>query len=773
MRQDNYKKNIIILWTTFLLCLASIPLYVFCVNIDLFGLFGALPSYTILENPENELSSELYSADGKLLGKYYRFNRSWAEYNEISSSVINALIAAEDWRFYKHSGIDLKGLFRAAILSVILRKNKGGGSTISQQLAKNLFKTRSDKYKGILNKIPIIRLFVTKTKEWIVAAKLERAYTKEEIISMYLNTVSFGSNTFGIKSAAKTFFDTKPYNITLNQAALLIGLLRAPTRYSPILNPKNSKRRRNVILYQMYKTAFITKDKYEYHSKLPINLKYKVESHNSGIATYFRAIVGSYLLKWTKENGYDLYSDGLKIYTTLDSRLQKHAEESVKEHMMELQEKFYEHWQLEPPWVDENSKVIKNFIKNNIKNTDLYKKLIKEYGSHDKNVERIINTPRGVKIFTWHGDINVNMSLVEETEYNKKLLRAGFMALEPSTGNIKAWVGGINFKHFKYDHVLQGKRQPGSIFKPFVYMVALDNGFSPNDIVRDIPVTFNIPGGFWTPQNWYKFYTGKKMTLRQALARSINSVTAYLIKKMTPKLVVTYAKRMGIKSYLDPVPSICLGTSDLSLYELMGAYNVFANRGIWTKPMFITRIEDKYGNVIKSFNHVQKEAINEHTAYLMTYMLKGAQQEHGGSAWRLHEEIKKGNEIASKSGTTQNHSDGWFIGLTHNLCAGVWVGGEDRCIHFKDFRSGQSGKTAKPIWEKFMVKVYKDPDLHYKKGKFSKPSHKARMNKRVKKYLELEEKNILKEETKNADEHAEEIKEEGPQDTEINIEDLY
>ncbi len=772
MRQDTYKKLIIILWITFLLCLASIPLYVFCVNMNLFGLFGALPSYTILENPENELSSELYSADGKLLGKYYRFNRSWAEYNELSPSVTNALIAAEDWRFYKHSGIDLRSLFRAAILSVLLRKNKGGGSTISQQLAKNLFKTRSDKYKGVLNKIPIIRLFVTKTKEWIVAAKLERSYTKEEIVGMYLNTVSFGSNTFGIKSAAKTFFDTQPCNLTVDQAALLIGLLKAPTRYSPIFNPANSKRRRNTILYQMYKTTFITKDEYEYYSKLPINLKYKVESHNSGIATYFRAIVGNYLLRWTKKNGYDLYSDGLKIYTTLDSRLQKHAEEAVRECMTDLQEKFYKHWQLESPWVDENGKEIKDFIKNTVKNTDIYKKLIKEYGTHDENVERVINTPRKVRVFTWHGDVDVNMSLVEEIGYKKKLLRTGFMALEPSTGNIKAWVGGINFKHFKYDHVLQGKRQPGSAFKPFIYMVALDNGFSPNDVVRDIPITFNIPGGFWTPQNWYKFYTGKKMTLRRALSRSINSVTAYLLKKMGPKLIVTYAKKMGIKSHLDPVPSICLGTSDVSLYELIGAYNVFANRGIWTKPMFITRIEDKYGNVIKKFNHVQKEAINEYTAYLMIYMLKGAQQEQGGSAWRLSEEIKKGNEIASKSGTTQNHSDGWFIGLTHNLCAGVWVGGEDRCVHFKDFRNGQSGKTAKPIWTKFMLKVYRDPDLHYEKGKFPKPSHKARMNKRVKKYLELEEKNSRKEETKNADKHVEKTKEE-VQDTEINIEDLY
>lgn len=758
-----YKKALIILWILFISFILSIPLYIFFVNINLFNLFGGLPSSKILENPESELSSELYSADGILLGKYYRYNRSPVKYYEISPNIINALLATEDWRFKKHSGIDLKGLLRAFLLSIVLRKKKGGGSTISQQLAKNLFKTRGDKFRGHLGKIPIIRTIIIKTKEWIVAVKLERAYTKEEILSMYLNTVFFGSNTFGIKSAAKTFFGIEPKDLTIDQSALLIGLLKAPTKYSPILNPKNSLLRRNVILKQMLKTSFIYKEQYENYSKLPLGLKYKIQDHKTGLATYFRAIVENFLLRWTKQNGYDLYSDGLKIYTTLDSRLQKHAEEAVKEHISELQEKFYKHWGMDNPWIHENGKEIENFIEDKIKYTPFYKELKKEYGDDIESINRILNTPRMTKIFTWNGEVNVNMSPLEEMAYNKKLLRAGLMALDPSTGNIKAWVGGINFKFFKYDHVLQGKRQPGSAFKPFIYMAAIDNGFSPDDRLSDIPITFTVSGGTWTPQNWNKIYSGRKLTLRQAMARSINSITAYLIKKLGPKLIVQYAKKMGIKSHLDPVPSLCLGTSSLSLYELIGAYNVFANKGVWTKPFFITRIEDKYGNIIKQFTYIKRDAINENTAYLMTYMLRGAQQEQGGSATNLPEEITKDNEIASKSGTTQNQSDGWFIGLTPSLSTGVWVGGEDRCIHFKDFRNGQSGKTAKPLWIKFMVKVYEDPELNYKKGKFPKPSKHLKMNKNTKKFIE--------EDTPKEDNLEENIIEEEP--IKLNIEDIY
>ncbi len=386
-----YKNSFIILWILFVSFILSIPLYIFCVYINLFNLFGELPSSKILENPESELSSELYSADGILLGKYFRYNRSSVKYHEISPNIINALIATEDKRYKKHSGIDLVGLFRAFFLSIILQKKKGGGSTISQQLAKNLFQTRGDKYKGCLSKIPILRTIIIKTKEWIVAVNLERAYTKEEILSMYLNTVSFGSNTFGIKSAAKTFFDLEAIELTIDQSALLIGLLKAPTKYSPILNPKNSLKRRNVILNQMLKKSFISREQYEKYSKFPLKLKYKLQDHNTGIARYFRAIVGNYLLKWAKQNGYDLYGDGLKIYTTIDSKLQKHAEDAVKEHMSELQEKFYEHWGQDNPWIHESGKEIENFIEEKAKKTSFYKQLKKEYGESQEIIDKIFD----------------------------------------------------------------------------------------------------------------------------------------------------------------------------------------------------------------------------------------------------------------------------------------------------------------------------------------------------------------------------------------------
>ncbi len=748
---SKYRKPIIMLWGSFVSIFFAMFLYIYIVSINLWGLFGELPSSKVLENPDSDLSSELYSADGKLLGKYFRLNRSSIVYNEISLNVVNALFAAEDWRFKEHSGIDLKSLFRVFLLSIVLRKHKGGGSTLSQQLAKNLFNTRSDKYKGLLGRIPIIRTIIIKTKEWIVAVKLEKAYTKNEIVSMYLNTVSFGSNTFGLKSAAKTFFSTTPNELSVEQSALLIGLLKAPTKYSPIFHPDASIKRRNVILSQMYKKNFLNKEEYEKAKSLGINLNYKLENHKSGIATYFRAQVCKYLLKWTKEHGYDLYGDGLKIYTTLDSKLQIHAEEAVIEHMAELQEKFYNHWGQDNPWLDEDGQEIEDFLKNAAKLTPLYKQLLKEYGEDEESVNRVMNTPRMTKIFTWEGPVVVNMSPMEEIAYNKKLLRSGFMALDPHTGHIKAWVGGINFDFFQYDHVLQGKRQAGSAFKPIVYATALDNGFSPHDKVSDVPITFYLPGtksGTWTPSNWHKTYTGNKMTLRQAMARSINSVTAYLMKKLGPKLVVQYAKKLGIKSHLDPVPALCLGTSDVSLYELIGAYNTFANKGVWTNPFFITRIEDKYGNIIKEFSPLKNEAINEKTAYMMLYMLRGAQEEWGGSARTLNKFLLEDNEIASKTGTTDNHSDGWFIGLTHNLVAGSWVGGDDRCIHFRNMRRGQAGRTARPIWEKFMIKVYEDEEINYPKGKFPKPD----------KHLEMDE--YVKKETKPKDDDDEQNLEE-------------
>jgi len=712
------KKIIWTMWISFLILLGIFPLYVYTVKINLWNLYGELPALAVLENPKSDLSSELYSADGVLLGKYFKYNRSPVAYEEISQHLINALLVTEDCRFETHAGIDLKGLYRAFIFSILLQKTKGGGSTLTQQLAKNLFKTRNEKYKGLLSNIPWIKTFIVKTKEWIVAIQLERAYTKKEIITMYLNTVSFGSNAFGLKVAAKTFFNTTPDLLRVEQAALLVGLLKAPSYYSPIKNPQRAQKRRNAVLAQLYKYQLLSQDVYEHLKQEPIVLEHRVEDHNVGTATYFRSAIREFLLKWTRQHGYDLFEDGLKIYTTLDSRLQKHAEEAVAAHMKVLQSTFEQHWKGCNPWIDQNSSEISGFIEAAAKQTEYYKDLVKEYGKDKDTINTLMNTPVPTQLFSWEGEIDTIMSPMDVLRYNKRLLHTGFMAMDPYTGHIKAWVGGINYKHFQYDHVMQGKRQPGSAFKPIVYAAAIDNGYMPWQEVIDTPVIFSNQkdSTTWMPRNWSKKYTGKKMTLRQAMAKSVNSITAYLMKQLGPALVVEYAKRLGIKSPLDPVPALCLGTSDVSVYELVGAYSTFMNKGVWTEPCYITRIEDKNGRLLEEFVPQKREAISEKTAYLMVHMLKGTIEEPGGTSRGITKELKEDNEICGKTGTTSNQSDGWFVGMVNNLCAGVWVGGEDRCIHFRNLALGSGAHTARPIWEKFMMEIYADSELPYEKG---------------------------------------------------------
>jgi penicillin-binding protein 1A len=718
-KQDKSIKQLIwSIWAVFLLFLGTVPLYIFTVKINLWNLYGTVPSLAVLENPESDLSSELYSVDGVLLGKYFRNNRSLVAYEEISQNVINALLATEDYRFETHAGIDLKGLYRAFLLSILLQKNKGGGSTLTQQLAKNLFETRNERYKGLLSNIPLIKTVILKTKEWIVAVQLERSYTKKEIIAMYLNTVSFGSNTFGLKVAAKTFFNTTPDLLSVEQAALLVGLLKAPSHYSPIKHPERARRRRDVVLAQLCKYQLLTQENYEQLKQQPITLEYKAEDHNMGLATYFRSVIRDFLLQWTHQHGYDLFEDGLKIYTTIDSRLQKYAEEAVAAHMQVLQPSFEQHWEGRNPWVDQKGNEIENFIAIAAKRTAYYKQLVEEYGEDKDTIEVLMNTPMATQLFSWKGEIDTVMSPIEVLRYNKRLLHTGFMAMEPHTGHVKAWVGGINYKHFQYDHVMQGKRQPGSAFKPIVYAAAIDNGYMPWQEVVDAPVTFKIPGNpsTWTPRNWSKKYTGTKMTLRQAMARSVNSITAYLMKQLGPTLVVDYAKRLGINSPLDPVPSLCLGSGDVSVYELVGAYSTFMNKGVWTAPLFITHIEDKNGRILETFMPQKREAISEETAYLMIHMLKGTIEEPGGTSRGIERTLKEDNEICGKTGTTSNQSDGWFVGMARGLCAGVWVGGEDRCIHFRTLALGGGARTARPIWEKFMLSIYEDLELPYEKG---------------------------------------------------------
>ena len=725
---DNKKLNFGIaikaVWIALLVFILSVVCYITSVNYDFLGLFGGMPSLEILENPRSELASELYSSDGVILGKYFRENRTPVEYEHISSNLIKALLATEDVRFEDHSGIDMKGIF--AIAWYLVKGDNRGSSTISQQLAKNLFSTRSEKYDGYLSKNALMKKVIVKTKEWITAIKIERAYTKKEIITMYLNTVDFGSNAFGIKVAAQTFFSTTPDSLTVPQAAVLVGVLKAPSLYSPVYNPERSLARRNTVLEQMEKYRFIDAEQMAVFKNQPLGLSYNVENHNQGIATYFRTVVNNYLLYWCRQRGYDLYSDGLKIYTTIDAKLQVYAEKAVEKHMKFIQKEFFNHWNGQNPWVDENFKEIPGFIESATKRTDVYRYLKEKYAGNEDSVNYYLNIKKPMKVFAWEGDKDVNFSSVDSIKYYKKYLNAGLLSMDPETGHIKAWVGGINHKYFKFDHVKQSKRQPGSTFKPFIYAAAMDNGFSPCTKVQDVPVTFydEYSGTTYTPQNSDGPPTGEMLTLRQALAKSINTVAAYLIKKLTPQTVVDYAKRLGIKGDLEPVPALTYGVADVSIYELTGAFSTFVNHGTYTEPIFITRIEDKNGNVIEEFIPKKEEALNEETAYTMCYMLRGAAEERGGTSLGLRRYKNlwgDGNEIGGKTGTTQNFSDGWYVGINQNLVTAIWVGGDDRSIHFRDWQFGQGAKLALPIFGYYMDDVYADPAQPIKKTPFKKP----------------------------------------------------
>ena len=730
-----YTGLVIALWALFLSVFILFPLYVYTVSIDFAGLYGGLPSLKALENPENDLSSELYSSDNVLMGKYYRENRSPVTYEEISPNLVNALVATEDRRFTEHSGVDLQSMGRVAwgVIKYALTfgnsKLEGGGSTLSQQTAKNLYKTRGQN-EGPLMKIPGLRMLIIKTKEWIVAVKLERYYTKKEILAMYLNTASFSSNSYGIKVAAKTFFNKPTYDITIEEAATLVGMLKAATYYNPARNPENSKRRRNVVMNQMLRYGFINRETYDSLAGQPIVLDFKVDDHNDGPATYFRSVVARWLLNWTREHGYDLYEDGLKIYTTLDSRMQQHAEVAVKEHMAGQQAKFEEHWGKENPWRDEEGEEIEEYIPRLARRTRRFRTLEKRFGKDHDSVDVYMNTPVPMKLFTWKNRKNVVdtvMSPIDSIKYMQRFLHAGFVSMDPHNGHIKAWVGGINHRFFKYDHVKQGKRQPGSTFKPFVYAAAIDNGYSPCYEVVDAPVTFTVMTDgeetTYTPKNATGGYSGERMTIRRAMAQSMNSVTAFVMKRLGPQTVVNYARRMGITSDIQPVPALALGGGgDVSIYDMVGAYSTFANQGTWTEPVFITRIEDKDGNVIYDHPVNTREALSEETAYLMLYMLRGATEEDGGTGRGIPAELRQENEIGAKTGTTQNYSDGWFMGVTKDLVSGVWVGGDNRSIHFRTLALGQGARMAMPIWVKYMKAVYDDERLDYEKGAFRRPA---------------------------------------------------
>jgi penicillin-binding protein 1A len=719
-----FKKFFRYFWIFCIVTILGFPLYVYSVSIDLLGLFGGMPSLKAIENPENDLSSEIISADGVSLGRYFRYNRSQVTFDELSPDLVNTLIYSEDHRFYQHSGMDFIAYLRVA-KGLLTLSPAGGGSTITQQLAKNLYTQNPELgLDGTFSKLGRYpRRIIQKTKEWIISVYLERNFTKEEIIAMYLNTATFSSSTFGIKVAAETYFNKQPDSLNVQESAVLVGMLQAATLFDPNRNPESSLKKRNEILYKLYKHGYIpTKEAHDSIKALPIVLNYRVQNQNAGLATYFRTVIQNDLMRWCKENGYDLWESGLRIYTTIDSRMQRYAEEAMMEHMAYQQKDFENKMEGREPWMDDDFKPIKGFLDSRVKRTDAYKALVERYGENSDSVKIMLKLKKPMRVFSWGGERDTLFSTMDSLNYYMRFLQAGFMSMDAQTGAIKAWVGGINHKYFKYDHVRQGTRQPGSTFKPFTYGTAIEAGYNPCLRLPDISPSFDLPSGTWRPPNAEGGYgTGEKFTLRQAMARSMNSITAQLIQKVTPANVVDFAKRSGINSTLDAVPSLCLGVSDVSLFELVGAYTTFVNSGIYTEPYYITRIEDKNGNVIENFVPKTRQAMSEQTAYKMVYMLQGGVQEEGGTSRGLPRELKTDNEIGGKTGTTNNASDGWYMGITHNLVSGAWVGGDERSIHYRSWADGQGGKTARPIWGGFMLRVYADPTLPYKKGQFKHP----------------------------------------------------
>jgi len=720
-----------------------------------------MPTFEQLENPESNLAAEIISSDQKLLGKYYKENRSVVQFDNLSPVLVNALIATEDVRFYDHSGIDPRGLFRVLFKTVLMgQRNAGGGSTITQQLAKNLF-PRDDTKRSKLGRALVMVL--TKFKEWVIAVKLERNYTKEEILAMYLNTVEFGSQSFGIKSAARTFFNTTPDSLKVEEAAVLVGLLKAPTWYSPVRNPERSLKRRNVVIGQMEKYNFLTKEEADSIKALPLTVHYNVTSHTSGIATYFREYLRKIMtakepikenypkwqirnkkfyedsLNWAenplygwcnknkKANGepYNLYSDGLKIYTTINYKMQEYAEKAVKEHMGGyLQDLFDKEkkWSRKAPFDRElSNEDIKHILYVSMIRSERYR-VLKLAGADSASIMKNFKTPVKMQVFSWKGDVDTTMTPWDSIRYYKKFLHAGMMSMEPQTGYVRAYVGDINFKHFKFDNVMIAKRQVGSTFKPILYTRAMQE-LSPCYMVPNVPVTFltyeNDEEVEYTPKFSKSKFDGQMIPLKLGLALSLNQISAWIMKRYNPREFIYLAHQMGIVSEIPEVYSICVGAAEIRLAEMVAAYDTYTNKGVHVDPVFVTRIEDRYGNIIATFKAKKHEVINEKTAYKMLNLMMGVV--NGGTAGRLRYKYNFENEIAGKTGTTNDNSDGWFIGMVPNLVTGVWVGGEERSIRFDNGAYGQGANMALPIWALYMQQVYADKNLHVSKDNFEVP----------------------------------------------------
>ncbi|MCD9584170.1 penicillin-binding protein 1A [Tenacibaculum maritimum] len=728
----NFTKYVKWFWLIILGGLSSITLMFLLAS---WGAFGPLPSFEELENPKSDLATEVISSDGKTLGKYYiKANRTPIQYKDLSKNLVDALVATEDERFYEHSGIDFRGTARA----VVNFGRKGGASTITQQLAKNLFHKREN--------ANIFKKLTQKIKEWVIAIKLERQYTKPEIISMYLNTQGFLFNATGIRSAARIYFGKEPKDLDLQESAILVAMLKNPRQYNPYRerSKKKSLQRRNVVFSQMEKNGLISEKEKDSLQKLPLKINFTPESHSDGNATYFREHLRDFLKKWAKENPkangkqYNIYKDGLKVYVTIDSRMQQYAEEAVKEHMANLQQHFFKEQKNNKtaPFYDLEKKQINGILNRAKKNSERYKRL-KAAGKSEKEINAIFNKKTEMRVFSWKGDKDTVMSPNDSIKYYKYFLRSGLVAIEPQTGHIKAWVGGINNKHFKYDAVDQQKRQVGSTFKPFVYATAINQlNLSPCD---KFPNTlYTIPKGKygipedWTPKNSSQKYGGE-LSLRDALAQSVNVITARLIDKVAPENVARLAKASGIQSEIQANPSIALGAVELKLLEMVSAYATFANKGLRVSPMMITRIEDKNGTILAQFVPETQEVLSEQSAYVVLNLLKGVTLSGSGQRlrtnWTTLPKVVTGfpykftNPIAGKTGTTQNQSDGWFMGIVPNLATGVWTGGEERATHFAGISKGQGATMSLPSWALFMQKCYADKSLNISKDDFEKPSN--------------------------------------------------
>lgn len=700
-------------------------LYLFLVDNNFLWLFGKSPGLSSINNPNQSIATTIISADGKIIGKYFKENRTPVEYNEISPMLIKSLIYTEDERFYQHFGIDVKGLFAAA--KDALHGKARGASTISQQLVKNMFKTRNQYSRGLLGYIPGVNLLIMKTKEWITAVKIEMFYSKQDILKMYLNTVDFGSNAYGIKTAAKTFFDTTPAKLTIEESATLVGLLKAPTSYSPLLNPERSKRRRNIVIRNLYEHKVISKAECDSLENLDLKLHYKMEQAYDGQALYFREYLASELSEWCKTNGYDLYSDGLKIYVTIDSKMQEYAEEAVRTQMKQLQKRFDDHWRGQNPWQDEHHQEIPMFAERLAQQTHYYKYLVKKYKGDKDSVNYYLNVPHLVEVFDYNspnGKAKKMMSTMDSIRYMNRFMHTGFMAMEPRTGYVKAWVGDIDFNFWKYDKVAQSKRQPGSTFKLFVYTAAMMHGMSPCDTRVDQPISWTNTGKngdeTWSPTNANGYFLRYPVTLKNAFAQSINSIAVQITKEVGISEVIKYAHLLGIKSPLKNEPAISLGASDVSLLELVNSYSTIINEGQYHDPIVVTRIEDRNGNVLYQNKLEQKRVIPYEDAWLMQEMLKGGLTEPGGTSRALwgFNLFKWNTDFGGKTGTSNNHSDAWYVGVTPNLVGGAWVGGEQRSVHFRTGSLGQGSRTALPIFATFMEKVLSDESLKRYRGKF-------------------------------------------------------